>query len=300
MPPGLLLRRKFTLTSPAFDSEWPGDQGGDGVVDVGAVVEYGVDGGQIGISTRSRRAISATAAAVKTPRRPSALASVGQPLAWPSAARGRCCGIAGAAGERQIAEAGQAHQRLRPGAHRRRQPDISARPRVIRAARALSPRPRPATMPQAMASTFLTAPPSSAPMTSSESSAEDRWCRGPATGRRGSFVGAGERHRGGQTRARPRPRRSGRRARRWGLRQRRCRRFAHQAARPVLDPLGADHGRHPGRQTGTVRRGRCARVAPAPPPAPRRRWPPRTDRRWPGWPDRARHRAETADWRGRG
>jgi hypothetical protein len=44
----------------------------------------------------------------------------------------------------------------------------SARPRVISAARAFSPRPRPITMPQAMAMTFLTAPPTSTPITSSE------------------------------------------------------------------------------------------------------------------------------------
>ena len=44
---------------------------------------------------------------------------------------------------------------------------ISARPRVISAARAFSPSARPSVMPQAMASTFLTAPPISAPATSS-------------------------------------------------------------------------------------------------------------------------------------
>ena len=42
----------------------------------------------------------------------------------------------------------------------------SAKPRVIRAAWALRPRPRPSTMPQAMASTFFTAPPASAPIMS--------------------------------------------------------------------------------------------------------------------------------------
>ena len=43
----------------------------------------------------------------------------------------------------------------------------SARPRVMSAARALSPKPRPSAMPQAMASTFLIAPPICAPITSS-------------------------------------------------------------------------------------------------------------------------------------
>ena len=45
---------------------------------------------------------------------------------------------------------------------------ISARPRVISAARALSPRPRPSAMPQAIASTFLTAPPISTPIGSGD------------------------------------------------------------------------------------------------------------------------------------
>ena len=44
---------------------------------------------------------------------------------------------------------------------------ISAKPRVISAARAEAPSPAPSTMPQAMAITFFSAPPSWAPMTSS-------------------------------------------------------------------------------------------------------------------------------------
>src|SRR3569832_1559580 len=44
---------------------------------------------------------------------------------------------------------------------------ISARPRVTSAARALAPKPRPSAMPAAIASTFLTAPPTSTPITSS-------------------------------------------------------------------------------------------------------------------------------------
>ena len=44
---------------------------------------------------------------------------------------------------------------------------ISARPRVISAARALSPKPSPSHIPVAMAMTFLTAPPTSAPGKSS-------------------------------------------------------------------------------------------------------------------------------------
>ena len=44
---------------------------------------------------------------------------------------------------------------------------ISAKPRAISAARAFWPSPRPSTTPQAMARTFLTAPPTSAPATSS-------------------------------------------------------------------------------------------------------------------------------------
>ena len=44
---------------------------------------------------------------------------------------------------------------------------ISAKPRVISAARAEAPRPAPSTMPQAMATTFFSAPPSSAPVRSS-------------------------------------------------------------------------------------------------------------------------------------
>ena len=43
---------------------------------------------------------------------------------------------------------------------------ISARPRVIRVAKVLSPRPCPAAMPQASAMTFLVAPPISQPTTS--------------------------------------------------------------------------------------------------------------------------------------
>mgnify|MGYP001114417766 CR=1 FL=1 len=45
---------------------------------------------------------------------------------------------------------------------------ISAKPRAISAARAFCPSPAPSTTPQAMARTFLTAPPISAPTTSSE------------------------------------------------------------------------------------------------------------------------------------
>jgi hypothetical protein len=45
---------------------------------------------------------------------------------------------------------------------------ISAKPRLISAARAFCPRPSPSTTPQAIASTFLTAPPISAPVTSAE------------------------------------------------------------------------------------------------------------------------------------
>ena len=45
---------------------------------------------------------------------------------------------------------------------------ISARPRVIKAARALRPRFMPSTMPVAIASTFLTAPPTSTPIGSVE------------------------------------------------------------------------------------------------------------------------------------
>ena len=54
------------------------------------------------------------------------------------------------------------------GAQARPSRTISARPRVISAARALSPNPRPSTIPQAIAKTFFTAPPISAPTTSSE------------------------------------------------------------------------------------------------------------------------------------
>ena len=43
---------------------------------------------------------------------------------------------------------------------------ISAKPRLISAARAFCPSPAPSTTPQAIASTFLTAPPISAPTTS--------------------------------------------------------------------------------------------------------------------------------------
>ena len=44
---------------------------------------------------------------------------------------------------------------------------ISAKPRAMSAAWAFWPRPLPSTTPQAIASTFLTAPPISAPVTSS-------------------------------------------------------------------------------------------------------------------------------------
>ena len=44
----------------------------------------------------------------------------------------------------------------------------SAKPRVVSAAAALAPSPRPATMPAAIASTFLAAPPTSTPRTSVE------------------------------------------------------------------------------------------------------------------------------------
>jgi hypothetical protein len=45
---------------------------------------------------------------------------------------------------------------------------ISASPRVIRAAMALAPKPQPSEMPAAMATTFLTQPPTSQPTTSPE------------------------------------------------------------------------------------------------------------------------------------
>ena len=44
----------------------------------------------------------------------------------------------------------------------------SAKPRVVSAADALAPSPRPVTMPTAIASTFLAAPPISTPRTSDE------------------------------------------------------------------------------------------------------------------------------------
>ena len=75
---------------------------------------------------------------------------------------------------------------------------ISASPRVISAARAFSPSPRPSTMPQAIASTFFTAPPISAPATSSAVIGPEGRCRQRGCQRLGDpDVAAGERHRGG-------------------------------------------------------------------------------------------------------
>ena len=67
------------------------------------------------------------------------------------------------AGEHQVSHAGQAPTGEGVGAQSTARRVISARPRVIRAARALCPKPRPSEMPQAMASTFFSAPPSSTP-----------------------------------------------------------------------------------------------------------------------------------------
>ena len=60
-----------------------------------------------------------------------------------------------ATGQYQIAQPGQARQCLRLTAHRDRQPVISARPRVTKAAWTLLPSPSPWQTPAAIATTFL-------------------------------------------------------------------------------------------------------------------------------------------------
>ena len=70
-------------------------------------------------------------------------------------------------GQHQIAEAGQPHEGLALAAERYARRAVSARPRVMSAARALWPKPRPSLTPVAIASTFFTAPPISTPIKSS-------------------------------------------------------------------------------------------------------------------------------------
>ena len=72
--------------------------------------------------------------------------------------------IAGA-GEHQVADAGESHERFRPAAERDAERVISASPRVISAARAFAPSRRPSLTPAAIAMTFFTAPPTSTPVT---------------------------------------------------------------------------------------------------------------------------------------
>ena len=125
----------------------------------------------IGMSMPRLAASRASTGAVKAPsatvRRSSSSSAAERPS--PIALAEREIARAGRrAGEDEVAEARQAGQRLAP-ARRIASPKrvISAKPRAISAARAFWPRPLPSTTPQAIASTFLTAPPISAPATSS-------------------------------------------------------------------------------------------------------------------------------------
>ena len=70
------------------------------------------------------------------------------------------------AGEDEVAEPGQAGERLAARAEPRPKRASSAKPRVVSAAVALAPSLRPCTMPAAIASTFFAAPPISTPRTS--------------------------------------------------------------------------------------------------------------------------------------
>src|SRR5579862_2904418 len=123
----------------------------------------------IGMSTAFWSAISTSAAAVNWPSASMpALACAGlapSPSAMPSE-KLRDCRLAqdrmrSPRPERPVKDSGCA-----PNALPNR--NSSAKPRVVSAAAALAPRPRPVTMPDAIASTFLAAPPISTPRTSTE------------------------------------------------------------------------------------------------------------------------------------
>ena len=121
---------------------------------------------------RSRRARASTIGALRTPSatwpRSARMSASALPRRELDADRAVARQVAGR-GEDQVAEARQAHEGLGASAPRatpRRV--ISARPRVTSAARALRPRPMPSAMPVAIASTFLTAPPTSTPTGSAD------------------------------------------------------------------------------------------------------------------------------------
>ncbi len=150
---------------------------------------------------------------------------------------------------------------------------------MISAARALSPSPRPSTMPQAIASTFLTAPPisrpASGPATNTAGSARCRARRQIRCAR--SRVAAGDRRPRPAARAPPRRQSSAPTAPRPALRAMTSRvDFRHRFQRPGLDPLGAQQQRQrAGQQRRQPGQARHAGIAPARRAAPlRRRRPP--------------------------
>ena len=122
--------------------------------------------------------------------------------------------VAGA-GEDQVARAGEAHEGLGAPAERDASRVISARPRVISAARAFCPRPRPSQMPAAIAMHVLhRAADLDADQVVAGVDAQPPRCS-CARGRRGERgVGDGERQRASAGRAPPRARSSARKARR--------------------------------------------------------------------------------------
>ena len=121
---------------------------------------------QIGSSTPSLRAMSVTVTALTTPSttagRPASRASAVSPRPRPSPKEKlRDCSLEQVSVRSPSPARPLTVSRAPPRASARRL--ISARPRVISAARVLAPKPTPWAMPQAMAMTFFTAPPTSTP-----------------------------------------------------------------------------------------------------------------------------------------
>ncbi len=124
---------------------------------------------EIGMSTFFARAISNSTGAVKAPS-----------ASLPCAAPAGFSPLPSATPNEKLRDCGLEHVRIRspspespiivsvraPNALPKR--TSSAKPRVVNAAEALAPSPRPVTMPAAIASTFLVAPPISTPRTSVE------------------------------------------------------------------------------------------------------------------------------------
>src|SRR5208282_3649709 len=122
----------------------------------------------MGMSTLRSRAMSTSTDAVNTPSaRPAWIASG----FWPRPrlkpkVKLRDCGLEHVSSKSPRPERPIIVSALAPYARPKR--TSSAKPRVVSAAAALAPRPRPLTIPAAIASTFLAAPPISTPRTSAE------------------------------------------------------------------------------------------------------------------------------------